>query len=89
MKADDISNQGFVTLARGEFDFLCSKLSSLESSIAALKRELRHNVNGITTVHESDATIGANIDPAVTGRPRRLTHTDVHGVHIQNDAVCP
>lgn len=76
-----------MTLGNREFDFLCRKLSLLESSIADLKREMKRNANGRSPLYHGDAMSGA-IDPAVDGRLGGPTHTDVHGVHIKNDAVC-
>ena len=86
---NDGSAPGSITLGRGEFDFLCRKLNMLENSIADLRREMRLHGNDGIQFHNGDATVGANIDPAVHGRPRKPTHTDVHGVHIKNDAVRP
>ena len=84
--AEETSNgSGFVTLGNREFDFLCRKLSVLESSIADLKREMKRN--GRSPLYHGDTMAGA-IDPAVDGRFHGPTHTDVHGVHIRNDAVC-
>ncbi|KAK4545157.1 hypothetical protein LTR36_003708 [Oleoguttula mirabilis] len=88
---EGVSGSGFVTLGRGEFDMLCSKLNGLEESIADLRRELSRNSSERLTQHERDASAGAHIlggAPAVgsEGRPRRPTHTDVHGIHTRNDA---
>ncbi|KAK3724353.1 hypothetical protein LTR37_000977 [Vermiconidia calcicola] len=86
MKQEDMStNGGLVTLGRGEFDFLCRKLNTLENSIADLRRELNLNAQGRSASYEADANAGAHIDPAVEGRPQRPTHADVHGVHVKND----
>lgn len=84
--ADEANGGGIVTLGNREFDFLCKKLSVLESSIADLKREMKRNSNGRSPLYHGDAMSGA-IDPAVDGRLTGPTHTDVHGVHIKNDAV--
>ena len=81
------ANASFVTLGRGEFDFLCRKLSTLEGSIADLRREMRHSAHDRRTFHGTDSSTEANIDPAVDGRHGGPTHTDVHGVHVKNDAV--
>lgn len=83
---DATSNGGTVTISKGEFDFLCRKLNALENSIADLRQQLglrpqHSDLNGDTNAGSS------NIDPAVEGRPRRPTHTDIHGVHVKNDAV--
>ena len=83
---ESVNNSGFVTLGNREFDFLCRKLSVLESSIADLKREMKRNSNGRSPLYHGDSMVGA-IDPAVDGRLQEPTHTDVHGVHIKNDAV--
>lgn len=87
MGSEGVPDPRFVTMGRGEFDFLCRKLNTLENSIADLKRELKRNANHHSPFHDLDTLAGSNIDPAVGGRPRRPTHTDVHGVHIKNDAV--
>ena len=81
------NNAGFVTLGNREFDFLCRKLSVLESSIADLKRELKRNTNGRSPSYHGDTMAGSNIDPAVDGMMERHAHTDAHGVHIKNAAV--
>ena len=77
---------GFVTLGRGDFDLLCSKLNGLEDSIADLRRELHRNSSERTVHHDSSAPVSA---PALMTEPRqrRPTHTDVHGIHTRNDAV--
>lgn len=87
---DTTANGGMVTLGRGEFDFLCRKLHALESSISDLRRELgfkaHHGDESLTNGESADGM--TNIDPAVDGRAaRRPTHTDIHGVHVKNDAV--
>jgi hypothetical protein len=77
-----------VTIGRGEFDFLCRKLNTLENSIADLRHELGLRAHHSDLGANGHATAGSsNIDPAVEGRPRRPTHTDIHGVHVKNDAV--
>lgn len=85
------SNGGFVTLGRGEFDFLCRKLSALEESITGLRRELglRGSHHDEPTASRNASTVSAEIDPAVNGHQRRPTHTDIHGVHVKNDVVRP
>ncbi|KAK5117204.1 hypothetical protein LTR85_008972 [Meristemomyces frigidus] len=82
----------FVTLGRGEFELLCSKLNGLENSIADLRRELSRNSTERTIHHnEREVSSGTPIlggAPPIgsEGRPRRPTHTDVHGIHTRNDA---
>ena len=78
---------GFITLGRGEFDLLCSKLNGLEDSIADLRRELLRNSSERTVHHESNVSVGVPA-PIAEPRRRRPTHTDVHGIHTRNDAVC-
>ncbi|KAK5138050.1 hypothetical protein LTR08_005848 [Meristemomyces frigidus] len=79
------SGPSFVTLGRGEFDLLCSKLSGLENSIADLREELHRSSSERTVHRERNASAGA---PAVSVEiaPRMPTHTDVHGIHTRNDA---
>ena len=87
-KVEDMAfNASYVTLGRGEFDFLSRKLISLENSIADLRRDMARNGQGIAPLQDPQANGAANIDPAVEGRPRGYSHTDVHGVHVKNDAV--
>lgn len=76
-----------MTLGRDEFDFLCRKLSVLEDSIKDLRREMRRNAPENGSVHEIDGFNPANIDPNMEAAPNRPSHTDVHGVHVKNDAV--
>ncbi len=84
------SNGAFVTLGRGEFDFLCRKLNTLENSIADLRREMQRNGPIQSSFNAVNTSDGANIDPAVQGFPalqnhsRNFSHTDVHGVHMRN-----
>lgn len=80
-------SSGFVTLSRNEFDFLCRKLNTLESSIADLRREMRRNTHHQSPYHEPSVVAGSNIDPQVEGRSQEPTHVDVHGVHMKNVAV--
>ena len=81
---------GFVTLGRGEFDMLCSKLDGLENSIAELKRELSLNSTERHSErydqHDSNASAGASVYGAET-RLRPPTHQEVHGIHTKNEAV--
>lgn len=73
-----------MTIGRSELDKLFSKLSGLEDSIEQMREELGSRRNDRHVRHELD-TNGA--DPTVDGIVRRPTHTDVHGVHMKNDAV--
>ena len=79
---------GFVTIGRSELDKLFNKLSGLEESIAQLREDMGVRLNDRTTHHDFD-TNGSAVggDATVDGRVRRPTHTDVHGVHMKNDAV--
>ena len=87
-KPDELpSNGGLVTLSRNEFDFLCRKLNTLESSIADLRREMGRNTHHQSPYHDPDIVAGSNIDPQVEGRSQEPTHADVHGVHMKNVAV--
>lgn len=80
------SDAATISIGRGEFDFLCRKLQTLENSIADLKRDLKRNAHDRSPFHDVDVATGA-IDPAMGGRRRAPTHTDVHGVHMRNDIV--
>ncbi|KAK3070114.1 hypothetical protein LTR53_011014 [Teratosphaeriaceae sp. CCFEE 6253] len=86
IKTEDeiLTGPGFVTLGRGEFDLLCSKLNGLENSIAELRHELSRNSMGRPIRHESSTSVGA-ISLNGDSVSRRPTHTDVHGLHTKND----
>ena len=79
---------GFVTIGRTELDMLFNKLTSLEESITQMREEFGGRRPDGTGQNEFDTNGGApGTDPAADGRVRRPTHTDVHGVHMKNDAV--
>lgn len=86
---DTPSGGGFVTLARGEFDFLCRKLNSLENSIADMRHEMRRTGASRSIFADTDATHETNIDPAMEAAPAadEIRHADAHGVHMKNVAV--
>ncbi|KAK5114500.1 hypothetical protein LTR62_002435 [Meristemomyces frigidus] len=81
---------GFVTLARGEFDMLCSKLNGLEHSIAELRDEISRNAVDPQITGEGGHVVRDEAPPKFNGRDhgqeRPLTHTDVHGIHTRNEA---
>lgn len=83
------ADAGFVTLGRGEFDFLCRKLNTLEHSISELRREMRRNgpAPANEVYHGTNGSAPSNIDPAVEGRGHPPTYVDVHGVHMKNITV--
>lgn len=85
-KGEEPSAAPFVTLARPEFEFLCRKLTTLESSIADLKREMKRNASDRTPFHDAEIPASGAIDPAVQHVGHKPSHTDVHGVHVRNDA---
>lgn len=76
-------------MGREEVDMLFTKISGLEESIAQMREELGTRRIDRPMHHEFDTNGGApamDIN-AIDGRVRRPTHTDVHGVHMKNDAV--
>lgn len=64
---------------------LFNKLSSLEDSIAEMREEMASRRPMQHDFHTNGGASG--FDPTADGRVRRPTHTDVHGVHMKNDAV--
>ena len=89
IKAEEGTNgNSFVTLGRGEFEMLCSKLNGLENSIAELRHEISRNsaVDPSITRHESHATSGVTRMNGHHRKENAPTHTDVHGIHTRNEA---
>ena len=79
-----------MTMGRHEVDMLFNKLNGLEESMAQMKEELSARRSDRTLHHDLEANGNVPVpgnDPTVDGRVRRPTHTDVHGVHMKNDAV--
>ena len=83
---DETSNAGYVTLGRGEFDFICRKLNALEDSMADMRRQLGLNANDQHALNEAAHVSNGNVDPMIEERPHVLSHADVHGVHMKNEA---
>jgi len=80
-----------VTLGRAEFDLLCSKLNGLENSIADLRREISRSA--LSQRDEGADNVSAGTPPTLNTAERevphrRPNHTEVHGIHTRNDAVC-
>lgn len=89
-KSDEavMGGPGFVTIGRSELDKLFNKLNGLEESIAEMREEMSFRRGDHHERHELDNNGGAGpAEHFVDGRVRRPTHTDVHGVHMKNDAV--
>ncbi|KAK4574297.1 hypothetical protein LTR86_002058 [Recurvomyces mirabilis] len=89
IKAEEgVNGNSFVTLGRGEFEMLCSKLNGLEDSIAELRHEISRNsaVDPNITRHESHAAAGAAKPNGHRRKENAPTHTDVHGIHTRNEA---
>lgn len=83
----DASSSGMIMLGRSEFEMICHKLNGLENSIAEMRRELSRHSQERGFRANSDASVGAS-RPDYNGIPVSQSHTDVHGIHTRNDAVC-
>jgi hypothetical protein len=73
-----VPGPSYVTVATAQLDMLFRKLSSLEHSMAELRREVRRNTGDANGHHESS-------EPE-SSHGRAPNHTDIHGLHTKNES---
>jgi len=83
-----------VTLARSDFDHLCKKLDSVETTLEELRREIK--TNNVSSFQRTPLQLSGRSSPnphagsrSEAGQPRFETqfskHTSVNGIHARND----